>query len=384
MDALFTALVEPRKIPNFRIPDKLDNAVASLLLGGWMGALGSSDLLAGSLSAGDQGLEIHLASALDAGGLPEKHRSFFPDVISDAMASRLEKRGVLLVGKIHRDLAQWWEQRESLLVPKAAGELIQFSQVMSIVFGGRNFQDEVLPEFGPTITIVSANQKYPDLLQKPRPTIPGFAAVFELKGAKKFGNSMVAAFQTLVGIINADRAQKRKEGGMAMLLKSEKVGHTDLHTVALNLPPEAKPDLPYNFTPSMAVVKNRVVVSSSRELAQVLVEELAREPAEARGAPAPARDAIHLDAQAVTSILGENLDLIVAQTMMEKGKGKAEAEGEMNAILEVLKRIRDLRLETSREKDSIHLKLELRPRSSARPVAEEKPAKTARKKRVSL
>ena len=81
----------------------------------------------------------------------------------------------------------------------------------------------------------------------------------------KFGKTVVAAFYSLIAIINLDQAQKKKKGGMAMIPKPEKVGDVDLHTVSLNLPETGgKPGIGYNFTPSMAVVGSQVILSSRK------------------------------------------------------------------------------------------------------------------------
>ncbi|MBI4605616.1 MAG: hypothetical protein HY721_26930, partial [Planctomycetes bacterium] len=312
----------------------------------------------------------------------ERFRSFFPEIVPDGVKERLQKRGVLAVTQIHRNLAQWWENREALLDAKAAGDLIQFSQVMSIVFGGRNFQDEILPELGPTVTIVACNQEYKDLPAKPQPAIPAFAGIFELKNAADASKDMVAAFYTLVGIINADRAQKKKEGGMSMIPRPEKVGDVDMHTVSLNLQKDAKPGLPHNFTPSMAVVGSRVVLSSSTELAKILVEELSKVSEPKTGA-AGAKDSIVIDARAVHGILTDNLDVIVADNMLKNGKSRAEAEGELKAALEILPSLKDLRIESWRKDGAVRARAELRTSFGSKAVKAE-PAKAGEKKTVKL
>ncbi|MGH9360303.1 MAG: hypothetical protein ACRD2T_00190, partial [Thermoanaerobaculia bacterium] len=335
--------------PNFRLPEKAGNPLGSLLLSGLQGALEKSELLSGALRVRDGGVDLELSSALAQGGLAEKYRSFFPEVAEDGLAARLEKRGLLALVQFHRSLAQWWEKREDLMATRSAGDLLNLSQVMSIIFQGRNFQDEVLPEFGPTITLVAKNQEYKGLPGKPAPAIPGFAAVFELKSAQEFGTSLITAFQTLVGIINADRAQKKKEMGMAMLLRTEKVGEVDVHTVSLNLPKNVKLGIEHNFTPSLAVVGSRVVLSSSQELARVLVEEISALAAPAAAAAARRADRVAVDAEGVRAILEQNREILVAQSMLSKGKGKEAAEGEIAAVFEALKRLRGLQLQSKIE-----------------------------------
>src|SRR6185503_18172482 len=151
---LVTLSVRPRLVPNFQLPEKLDNALGSLLLSGLLGSLEKCELFSAGLSIAEGNLSLELSSALGEGGLADKYRGFFPDAAVESLRSRLEKRGILAMVELHRNLSQWWERREDLLVSQAAGSLAGFEQVMSVIFQGKNFQDEVLPEFGPTITLV--------------------------------------------------------------------------------------------------------------------------------------------------------------------------------------------------------------------------------------
>jgi len=385
-DALLSVVVRPQFLPNYHVPDKADNPLGSLLGGGWLAALGSSDLLAASARIADGALEVKVSSFLGEQAkdsrLWEKYAGFFPEVVPDGLRERLEKRGVLAVTEIHRNLAQWWEKREELLSTGAAGGLIEFANVMNIVFSPRGFQDEVLPDIGNTIAIVSRNQEYKNLSEAPKPAIPAFAAIFQLKNAEESTQSMQAAFNSIVAIINLDQANKKKEG-MAMLPRIEKVGEIEMHTVAFNTSAKSKdkakkPGLMQNFTPSMAVAGSRVILSSSAELTKILIEEL-EQLKDAKPGAGKAADTVSVDGPAVRSILSANREVLVAQSMMEKGKSKEQAETEIGLLLDVLKHVRDLRLESGRKGDAMHLDLKLRTN-----LGGAAPAKKEGKKEVKL
>ncbi|HVR73763.1 MAG TPA: hypothetical protein VMT52_05500 [Planctomycetota bacterium] len=378
--SIVIAAVRPQFLPNFKVPEKADNALGSLVAGGWLGAIGSSEFLAASLGLEGGSLELKVSSfgpdGAQEAGAKDRYRSFYPEVIPDRVEERLRKRGVLAFTRITRDLAQWWGDREDLITPGAVGGLIEFAQVMSLAFGGRNFQDEVLPELGSTILLVARNQEYKGMAEKPAPAIPGFAVIFQLKNAKEFGEDMETAFQSIIGLINFDRAQKKKEGGMTMRLKPEKVGDVSLYTVVLkSLGKEEKPGIEHNFTPSLAVVGSRVVLGSSGELTKVLIEELT-----ALGDPRPASagkttprggaaDVIQVDARAALSILSANKDVLVANSMLKEGKTKNEAEGEIQMALDVLQRLLDLRIESGKTGSEHFLTLKLRTLFGAKPAA---------------
>ncbi len=370
-DALLSFAARPRLLPNFPPSLKPDNGLGSLLVGGIAGAIEASELIGGELKVKEGEIGLELASFSDAGGLPEKFKVFFPEARSGEVARCLEERGSLAILEIHRSLAEWWEKREELLQSRAVGGLTEFSQVMSIAFGGRNFQDEVLPELGPTITFVARNQDYADLKEKPRPSIPAFAAVFELKKASEFSTSMIAAFQTIIGIINADRAQKKQEGMAMMLLKNEKVGNVDLHTVDLGSPGSAKPGMAHNFSPGLAIVGNRVVISSSRELARVLAEELGGTKGGGGTAPkeSPASDSLVIRSAPLLAVLRENIEFLIADSMLKKGKSKDEAEGEMKTLLDVVNRLGNLHVDLGKEKGACRLKIRLGVAKETGPAA---------------
>ena len=126
-----------------------------------------------------------------------------------------------------------------------------------------------------------------------------------------------------------------------------------------------------------------MIFSSSRELAKLLVEELngagGQKTATTSGRAA---DAVIFNGDAAQAILGQNRDLIVANTMMEKGVGKPEAEGQINLLLDLLKKLRGLKVESRLDGDALKVKLELKTRLGSPSPGEG--GKEKAKKEVSL
>jgi len=75
-------------------------------------------------------------------------------------------------------------------------------------------------------------------------------------------------------------------------------------------------------------------------------------------------DSLQIDGASVQSILEQNLDLNRRRQYDEEGHREARGRGQMQAILEGLKRLKDLRLETRKEEGAVHLKLEVRTRAA--------------------
>ena len=197
-------------------------------------------------------------------------------------------------------------------------------------------------------------------LPSPSPSIPGGALIIELKDAKKFGRPFIVAFNSLVSILNITRMQQ-DSNAPSMLVRPEKVGKVDCYRVDLGLPENPKnPGIEYNFTPSLAVTGNRVILGSTFDLVKLLVEESEKAGGGGKtGVPSYAKARIYIDGRALGSILGPNLDFLAAQQVVNKGAGLEEAKKELTDLRELLSFIRDLQLESFREKEAVRLKLRL-------------------------
>ena len=103
-----------------------------------------------------------------------------------------------------------------------------------------------------------------------------------------------------------------------------------------------------------------VIFSSCAELARLLAEEV-QKPLAAPAAGA-AEDSLVVDAGALGAILSDNLDSIVADNMRKNSTPREKAEGEMKAVLGILKLCRDLRVTSGKVGDSVDVRLELRLR----------------------
>ena len=362
--------VRPRFIPGFKIPEQMNNPVGSLLLGGLSGALRVSEAASLSIDVEKAGVIVRVASVPDGRGIDERYDAFFPVKMSSGLRSRLRARGVLGLVQLHRDLGRWWERAEELLEPRAVGDLTEFAGNMSIFFGGKSFQDEVLPELGETITFVAMNQSYEQLGVRPSPTVPALAVMFDLRNARAFGRSLKVAFNTIIGFINIGLMQQEKDAP-TMLILPKLVGKTECYTVDMGLAPagEKLPGIEYNFTPSLAIVGSRVILSSSYELLEVLVSELEKDGDSKQSGDSrkgktvvakPARDRVLVDASAVHWIVSENRDFLASNNMVEKGIDLQEARGEIDSILELVSFLRDLEIVSFRSGEKVHLNFHLR------------------------
>ncbi|MEE3052848.1 MAG: hypothetical protein VYB34_03835 [Planctomycetota bacterium] len=361
-DFLARAALRPSFIPTLGsgLAKKMDEPVESLLLSGIRGALRGCELMTLSLDANWSGLDLGVVLHPDDRGIAEKYSPFFPKVARNEFQSNVQKRGVLGAINISRDFCEWWENSEEYLESQAAGSLAQLSAGLSMIFGGLNFQDEVLPQLGKTISLVVRNQDPEEGRPSPSPAIPGGALILELKDARKYGRPFIVGFNSLVSIINITRMQQ-DSNAPSMLVKPEKVAGVDCYKVDLGLPADAEnPGIEYNFSPSLAITGNRVIIGSTFDIVKFLVEESEKSVTDSQTEVlAFARDQLYIEGKSIHSILGKNLDFLAAQQVVEKGVGLGEARSELSNIREALGFIRDLEFESFREKDAVRMKLRL-------------------------
>src|SRR5262249_24756726 len=120
--------------------------------------------------------------------------------------------------RLRCDLASFWHIREQFLSTKAVSESAQFAGFMAILFAGKDFGEDILPEILPDVEIVVARQSYEPGNRVPKVKIPAFAAIYRLKNPATLGPLLEVAFQTTLGVTNADRGQK---GMMPMVIRPE-------------------------------------------------------------------------------------------------------------------------------------------------------------------
>jgi hypothetical protein len=344
----------PKMLPDFNVPAKLDNALASLVAGGILASLGGSEVFSMALRPAGDALELEVSSV--GGG--EKIAPFFPAASDDAVAGRLGGAGVVALAQLRRDVKAWWDKRNDLLTEGQAAGMLQANTFLSAIFGGKSFQDEILPKIGSTITLVAKNVSFA-AGEKPAPSLPGIAILFPMKGAKESREDLVSAFRTVMGFVNAGLAGKDPNGGAAFQLKTEMVGDVEVQLAASNLPMAVRKTVVGNFVPSLAVVGSQVVISTNLDLTKSIIAALGS--GKAGGASAAAGcDTLVLESAPLGSLLDENREFLIADNMQKKGSTREQAEKDVKTFLDILGLVKDLKVSSKKDGDAVKTALRLR------------------------
>ncbi|MFT7620838.1 MAG: hypothetical protein ACI97A_004496 [Planctomycetota bacterium] len=242
-------------------------------------------------------------------------------------------------GHIHldRDLASFWSQRLNLVPEAGRPGLAEFSQTMNIFLSGFPFSD-LMAKTGSGLDIVV--REVPKSSELPDLVLPQFAFLIDAHFAQREQERFMVAYQTAIGVINSDAGEKRRE---PMLQGSAAVSGVQILTARfLQNPKTGNRGTEYNFTPSIAFSKGKLILSSSKDLAIDLVRSL--EAADSTTKNKRRGDRLYLSGGSVARMLSLNRLNLVESRMLDEGEDEDEAETTIDAILEVLGQIDSLRL----------------------------------------
>ena len=137
-------------------------------------------------------------------------------------------------------------------------------------------------------------------------------------------------------------------------MEAEKIGNIQVHRATyVPEPDEEKSEtarIHFNFTPAIAFNGERVVFSSSAELAQ----RLAAAP---EAAPSKDNTNAQLNVAALRKVLDDNKAQLIAQNILEKGHTREEAQAEVETILGLASLVESVRLRLTAT-DSLRLQLD--------------------------
>ncbi|MEQ8766026.1 MAG: hypothetical protein RL885_19065, partial [Planctomycetota bacterium] len=312
------------------IPERLDEPLVSLLLGGLLEAGARSDVLSFDVIATRTDLEIRGRVPLPPSKLSESQRAAF--ATESGARPRLEEPEHAILGlRVRRDLASWWANRGELLDESVQRGFIEFSNIMSLLFAGKDFAREVLPDFGSEWELWLTRPMYEAGALKPSPLYPAGYLTVPVLRPDAMRNVLRGAFQTAIGITNAQRAQ---EGLSGLMLETDEIAGTNVQWAELL--PESIPEvghLPalYNLSPATALHHDRFVLSSSASLLESFVQ---RNRVSGALEPQPWFE-LSLWSGPLVELLRENREALVANAVLNEGKEESVAERDVDILFEL-------------------------------------------------
>jgi hypothetical protein len=334
--------------------------VAELLFGGLLATLEQTPLAIGRLALGESGVNLEFLSPSQTEWFAET-REFYVGPNSKGFADRSWQTFHGLASlSTYRNLSELWLRAGDLFDQKVNDQLAQADNTLTTLFSGRDFGTDILGALEPQLQIVSASQSFPNAL-KPSIRLPSFALVGKLKEPESMQRDLKRIFQSFVGFLNVVGAM---EGQPQLDLESENIGKAKIYWAEYVVDKDRKYEnglpLQFNFSPSVAFLDDRVVVSSTLALARQLISEIANPDSkqESSWKSPPLNTSMELDLAMIREVLLDNRDQLITQNMLEKGHSKKEAQGEVDTLLGLMQLLGSVRGQLSFE-ERVQLRIQL-------------------------
>lgn len=337
--------------------ERVDNFFGELVLGGILANIRQAAYATIELDVHQQGLHLRVATPHDRGWeAPREY--YFGDTKQHASAPPLlDLSERLFAISAHRDLSQLWLRSGDLLSERAVDQLAKADTQLTTFFAGRDFGEDILGSLESDIQVVGSSQDFTDRLPRPAIELPAFALQFRMKDAESTQPELRRIFQSFIGFLNITGAMN---GQPQLDLGMQSVGEATLYTSTyipeLDAQKSERAPIQFNFSPTIAFVGERFILSSSTSLARELVgkpDDLSRQHSDTR-------DSVNtwavVEAQTLRDILENNRSQLVANNMLEKANSKEAAEAEIDLLMTLMSYLRsgNLKLNVS---DS-HMQLE--------------------------
>jgi hypothetical protein len=335
----------------FGLPEKMDNPLFSLLVGGILELAVHSPYAGLTLDVEENQFAISVGISGERKKLGETFSPFF--ATPPETGTRPIPAVPQLIGgvTIYRDFADWYGRREELLQPQILPAFDKFEAGLGNLLPGRDFGEDVLPQLGKNITLVAARQDYSHLEGKPGVKLPGFAAIFELGKPDEGAQTFQLFFQTLSAILNIQAGQQGRKPWLldTELYKDVKVSYGRY----LKKPEGDRLPLVFNFMPASARVGDKFIISSSVDLCRNLIDALKKPENNKR---VEKNFNLELQFDPFADIIEANQDFFQAQRI-QQGRTIDEAKQDMAAILDVLRQIKSLDFNTTATNDAFTVQL---------------------------
>ncbi|WP_169976813.1 hypothetical protein [Tautonia rosea] len=359
----FARVERLRELDPKRFSGDEPDAGAMLLLGVWIDLIRQTPFASATLDWTDDRLALDLRLDTPKDGRSEAMARFLPPKGAGAPAP-LKVDGLLATINLWRDQEALWQVREELLPPEALQNLAQLDSFSGTFFGGREFGDSVLEPLGNHWQIVATIQDYEAMDPAPELKLPAFALVVELDADRpEFAQRLRVAFQSFLGLVNLGASET---GAPPLMLGSESYKNQTISLATFMPPPPSDDDqgepaeihYRHNFSPSIAEVNGRFILSSSIGLTRSLIDAIQAEP------DPETIDATLLmtaDGPALAALAERNLERLILQNMLQRGNDRADAERDVTVLIALLRYLGQgsLRLVDTPEHSSLSLEFQL-------------------------
>lgn len=333
---------------------RTENILAEMLFGGLVSNLKNTPFSTAALSIDNTQMHLSVRTPHAAEWVGDREYFFGTDNSGQAQEPIVMLDSIFTLST-YRDLSQMWLRAGDLMTDKANDELAQADGQLTTFFSGKDFGEDILGSLYPELQFVVTRQNPEDFVVKPAIKLPAFAIVARLRDPEATVPQFRRVFQSFVGFINVLGAMN---GQPQLDLAMETIEKMKLIAATYVPEPEdtdSKAKINFNFSPSLAFAGDRMVLSSSKQLATDLAQADAPAPAMPDAAGRKPNTVAFLEVPTLREILADNQAQLVAQNMLDKGHSQEAAEQEIAVLMAIIDLFQAGDLSLSTTADSLQL-----------------------------
>ena len=316
------------------------NMLAELLFGGITNQLRNSKYTTASLDFDKEKLRFSFRTTHNHEWIPERRYYYFGEDGKGMAPSLLHPKGTIASISMYRDLAPWYLLGPELYTPEVNEGIAQADSQLSNFLGGKDFGEDLLGALEPGFQIVVTETEFEEDAPRPDINIPSFALVANLRDPEIIKPELRRQFINFVGFINLLGGM---EGGKQLDLDIQNIGDDVFFTTAFLQPQPNQPvSLEYNFTPTLVLTDELLILSSTKMLASTLQETKPQKRRNGNGVTTNAQFQLH--GSSLTRSLQVNRDILVTQNMLDNGSTRQQAGDQVDLILKLTQLIKMLEL----------------------------------------
>ncbi len=336
---------------------KSDNPALELLAGGVIGSLPGAPYVTASLEVEKSHIRLSTDLPCDTKEAAKKREFYFGPDGNGAAPALLHPSETLLSLSTYRDFFSMWRHAPDLFNEKVNASFAEAEGGLTTIFSGRNFRDDILGNLEPGMQLVVTRPKFAEGSVTPTIKLPAGAIVVRMKKPEETARQFKITYQSVIGFLNVVGGMN----GLDPLDQSTEKTSNGLIVFAEYLPPaklENKSEAPlhFNASPTVAFVGDKFILSSSKGLAQELMDLLQKNPASAKDV----NTALQLDANVLGKVLEDNKTSLIAQNMLEKGHDQTAAEQEIGLVMKAVSELQGASLSLKTVEKSLRLSLEVK------------------------
>lgn len=336
---------------------KSDNPAAELLFGGLLAAAPHAPFATFEAKATDNRLALSTAIPHNPKQIGKAREYYFGPEGKGAAPPLLEVKDTIFTLSTYRDFGLMWKQAPELFDDNVNAKFAEAESGLATIFSGRSFPDDILANLEPGMQLVVARQTFAKDDITPAIPLPATAVVFTMKKPEETARQFKITYQSLIGFLNVAGGMNNLE---ALEQDTEKLGKITLVS-AKYLPPQkpeerASAGIHHNASPTVAFVGEKFILSSTRSLALEIAEQFAKA---SPPASAGVNTQLKLHGAALVASLADNRAQLVAQNQQDKGHSAAEAEKEIDLLMQLLAGLGEMSLSLTTTGETLRLSWEL-------------------------